>query len=300
MNNGSELIKSTAQFGIHLEGESEIDAMLLSKTISDMAELTQLAARKQNPDAYLKMNVTAFKNGSFQIDFSTVCEVAQSLSNMATPVATLALTVVGTVKGIFEIKKLLKGKKAKEVIDDTNDKSKVIIKNNNSETINVEKCSTIVFNNFRADQLASNISHYAQEHNPTGGFSFFVGSDELHCSAQDVKNMTEPLPVMEETITKKCKVEAVLDIKKADILGRSAWDFRYNGKSITAKIDDDNFLETVHNGAALKAGDYINALLEIEVRLDENGKPVCNSEQYTVISVHDGIRHFDPEQLELN
>ena len=74
MNDNSELIKSTAQFGIHLEGESEIDAILLSKTISDMAELTQLAARKENPDAYLKMNVTAFKNGSFQIDFSTVCE----------------------------------------------------------------------------------------------------------------------------------------------------------------------------------------------------------------------------------
>ena len=51
MNDNSELIKSTAQFGIHLEGESEIDAILLSKTISDMAELTQLAARKVNPDA---------------------------------------------------------------------------------------------------------------------------------------------------------------------------------------------------------------------------------------------------------
>lgn len=31
MNDNSELIKSTAQFGIHLEGESEIDAILLSK-----------------------------------------------------------------------------------------------------------------------------------------------------------------------------------------------------------------------------------------------------------------------------
>ena len=47
MNDNSELIKSTAQFGIHLEGESEIDAILLSKTISDMAELTQCCFSKR-------------------------------------------------------------------------------------------------------------------------------------------------------------------------------------------------------------------------------------------------------------
>ena len=299
MNDNSELIKSTAQFGIHLEGESEIDAILLSKTISDMAELTQLAARKENPDAYLKMNVTAFKNGSFQIDFSTVCEVAQTISSVVVPVAGLALTVVGVVKGIFEIKKFLKGEPPKEVTPDPENPSRVIIKSNNGAVINVEASSTIVLNNFRADQLASNISYYAKEHNPAGGFSFFVEDEEFHCDSQDVDNMLVPLPVVEEIITKKSRIEAVLPVKKADILGRSAWDFRFKGKSITAKIDDDDFLETIHNGAAVKAGDYINAILEVEVHLDGDGKPIDGSEQYTVVSVHGGIQHDMSEQLEL-
>ena len=106
-----------------------------------------------------------------------------------------------------------------------------------------------------------------------------------------------PLPVVEEIITKKSRIEAVLPVKKADILGRSAWDFRFKGKSITAKIDDDDFLETIHNGAAVKAGDYINAILEVEVHLDGDGKPIDGSEQYTVVSVHGGIQHDMSEQL---
>lgn len=111
----NDLIQSKAQFSFHLDGENEIDATLLSKTIADMAELTKLAAREQDPDAYLKMNVTAFKNGSFQIDFATVCQAVQNIYQAAPVVAGLALTVVSAVKGIFEIKKILKGEKPKSI-----------------------------------------------------------------------------------------------------------------------------------------------------------------------------------------
>jgi len=68
----AELIKIKTAFGFHLSGESSIDAELLSKTIHGVAKLTDLAAKEENSEAYLKMNVTAFKNGSFEIAFSAV------------------------------------------------------------------------------------------------------------------------------------------------------------------------------------------------------------------------------------
>lgn len=69
---GVKLVKSEDVFSFHLDGNSSIDAILLSKIISNIAELTKMAAIYENPDSYLRMNVTAFKNGSFEIDFSTI------------------------------------------------------------------------------------------------------------------------------------------------------------------------------------------------------------------------------------
>lgn len=66
---GVKLVKSEDVFSFHLDGNSSIDAILLSKIISNIAELTKMAAIYENPDSYLRMNVTAFKNGSFEIDF---------------------------------------------------------------------------------------------------------------------------------------------------------------------------------------------------------------------------------------
>ena len=110
---GANLMKSEALLEFHLEGDSCIEAELLSKTIHDFAELTKLAAKEENPEAYLKMNVTAFKNGSFQVDFSAVCEITR---NLLTPEnVSIAKDILSVVIGFFEIKKHLKGKEAKRL-----------------------------------------------------------------------------------------------------------------------------------------------------------------------------------------
>ena len=76
----AELTKSESSLNFHLDGESQIDAKLLSRIINDFAELTQCAAKDIDHEAYLKMNVTAFENGSFNIAFSAVCEKAGAKS----------------------------------------------------------------------------------------------------------------------------------------------------------------------------------------------------------------------------
>lgn len=146
-----ELIESREMMSFHLDGESEIDAALLSKMISDMAELTKITAKEVNPEAYLKMNVTAFKNGSFQIDFSAVCQVAESLFDAFAPGVTLAATVIGGVKGIFEIKKLLKGEKAKSVTEIQN--GYITVESATGKKVTVPAQSAVVMNVVQAASL---------------------------------------------------------------------------------------------------------------------------------------------------
>ena len=50
------------------------------------------------------MNVTAFKNGSFEVLFSAVCQAAETLFTGVGVAATTAGAVIGAVKGGIEIK----------------------------------------------------------------------------------------------------------------------------------------------------------------------------------------------------
>lgn len=107
---GVKLVKSEDVFSFHLDGNSSIDAILLSKIISNIAELTKMAAIYENPDSYLRMNVTAFKNGSFEIDFSTICEITENIISQGNDLIGFASTAIATVKGFLDVKKLLKVK----------------------------------------------------------------------------------------------------------------------------------------------------------------------------------------------
>jgi hypothetical protein len=291
----SQLTQSRASFSFHLDGDNEIDAILLSRTINDVVQLTKLAAKEEDPEAYMKMNVTAFRNGSFQIDFSAICEQAINLLPAIPQAANLASSAVATVKGYLEIKKLLKGKAPKTITQTSEETAEV--ENAYGEKALVPKSSTVIINNSTIDQLAINISGYAQAHNPSGGFSISTPAGMVACSAEDVANMTKPLPITSEVLCKRLRREAELLIKKADVLGNSSWEFILDDHVIRARVDDDFFMEQVHSGAVtIKANDYVSATLEVYVELDDFGKPVENSEKYNVVKIHGTIKHDYCEQ----
>lgn len=291
----SELIESRSNFGLHLEGDNVIDANLLSDTIRDIAELTKLAAKEENPEADLKMKVTAFRNGSFEIDFSAV--ILLGLTILSNP-ETFASTVITIVKGIFEIKKLLKGEKPKSIKDAGNGNIEVMSADGGS--IIAPKASETVINNINIDTLVMNIAKNAKDHNPSGRFSLITQSGDFTCDAEDIFKMLAPIPREEIAFCKRLRTETHLHIKKPDLVGRSAWDFKYKGKIITAKIEDDAWVEGVNTGrVAIRAGDYINATIEINMEIDEVGNQIPDTEKYSVIKVHGDIVHDDAEQTSL-
>lgn len=291
LSNG--LIESTTRFSFHLDGDSEIDTFLLTDTIQNMAELTKIAVTEENPEAYLKMNVTALKNGSFEICFSAVCTYAEEILTFAATTAPLALTAVETVKGFFEIKKFLKGEQPKSVTE--NEDKTIRIEKSNAETITVNAASGNIINgnnNVTIDNCIVNIFHNAAEHNPSGGCSFSNEKGTTYYSNDDVKHMKKPFVQEQEVTISRVKAKAVdLSIKKPDLIGQSQWGFRYKNKNIDAKITDDTFLEQVHKGIPIKRGDYITATLQIDTEMDLFGHPIAGSEKYEIIEVIGGIKH---------
>ena len=284
---GNGLIESKAGMSFHLEGENEIDATLLSHMISDMVEYTKIMAKEVNPDAYLKMNVTAFKNGSFEVLFSAVCQAAETLFTGVGAAATTAGAVIGAVKGGIEIKKLLKGKSAR-AINDLPD-GKISIEAQSGEKVTVPSASQVVMYNIQADQLITNISNYAKIHNPDGGFSIADESGSVYCSPFDISEMAKPSDITETTNCQRSRVDADLLIRKPDLEGTSKWGFTYNGRLINAAIDDDVFLEWFKSHGTINRGDHIHTTLEIYVDVDPQGNPIKGTEKYTVIKVHGEI-----------
>lgn len=290
-------VKSKAGFSLHLDGNNEIDAVLLSKIIRDIASLTKMAANSENPEAYLKMNVTAFKDGSFEIDFSAICETAMTTAQTVVPMLAsyfdLAHKAVNILKAYFEIKKHLKGAAPKEV----HEKGDVVeVTNIDGRIIQAPKASANIMYNSYIDNLVINISGYATEHDPKGGFSISDEKDHHHYTVDDIKQMTKLLPMEEIISCQKTRKETILYIRKPDILGNSRWGFKYENKNIEANIEDEDFLDSVHNGLSVAAGDYVQARLEICVDLDPDGEPIKGSEKYTVYKVCGSIQHSSEEE----
>ena len=145
--------------------------------------------------------------------------------------------------------------------------------------------------NIQADQLITNISNYAKEHNPNGGFTVSDGAGNVYCSSCDIYEMAKASDITETSTCQRSRVETDLLIRKPDLEGSSKWGFTYNGRIINASIEDDYFLEWFQTHGTVNRGDHIHATLEIYVDIDPQGNPIKGTEKYTVIKVHGEILH---------
>ncbi|MCL2549236.1 MAG: hypothetical protein FWE76_08740 [Symbiobacteriaceae bacterium] len=280
-----EMTKSSAQFSFSFGGGSEIEATLLARIINDTVELTKAISHEVEPEAFLKMNITTFRAGSFDVEFSAVCEQANTLKLAVGVLAfQLAPTIVNTLKGILEIKKLLKDTSAKSITPAQ--EGFVDIENNSGQVINAPKASLLVVENFKVEQLVVNISSGAMDHDSQGGFTFRSDEGEVVCTAEDILGMCSVMPRSETVSLKSNVFETYLQIKKPDFIGSSMWEFLHMGKAIRASIDDEEWLDRVHSGqVSIKAGDGITVLLEVRIDLDTDGTPKEDTVRYFVQKV---------------
>jgi hypothetical protein len=84
-----------------------------------------------------------------------------------------------------------------------------------------------------------------------------------------------------------------VDIRKPDLAGRSQWGL-YLIKQIDATMEDERFIEEVHNGEHhFGANDKLIVDLRIETILDDRGLSIVGSERYFVEHVHEHVPYID-------
>jgi hypothetical protein len=90
----------------------------------------------------------------------------------------------------------------------------------------------------------------------------------------------------------------ILKVKKPDFLGNSQWEFKHDNRIITARILDDDWLESFRNGnVVIRPGDAIRANVLIEVNYGYDREVV--STNYRIITVDEVIDLSPPKQTTL-
>lgn len=103
---------------------------------------------------------------------------------------------------------------------------------------------------------------------------------------------------IEDLLTKETienTTQLILKVKKPDYLGQSMWDFKYDGKQISAKILDIEWLSMFHKRMIdIRPGDSIKADLKTKVKYGYDNEIVGQS--YEVLKVYDILPLKEYEQ----
>ena len=292
----TEFLESIEDFQVSFGGKKSIDAELFTKSIDDTVTLVKASADAIDPSCFIKLEIKANKEGSFQ----TVIDIITKYSPDLLAVSSIAGNVIQGFLNFILIKQHLKGKKAKKI--ETKD-DEMAIQNQKDEILKVsKKIGQTYFKDNRIDNLVVNITN-----NISNGdrdyLSVKTKDREVKIDKSEYENMATSVidgnPVA-KTITNK-PIDVDLPLKKPDLLGKSKWEFIYN-KKIEAKIDDEDFLAKVRKGEIknLYAGVRIPCKLQFEYDLDENHDIVPNSDKYTILEITgDIIESEEDNQISL-
>jgi len=115
---------------------------------------------------------------------------------------------------------------------------------------------------------------------------------DLDFTAEDIEEFLTKEKIENESIM-------ILKVKKPDYLGNSMWDFRFNGKNISAKIEDDSWLiKFQQRKIDIRPGDSLKANVNTIVKYGHDNNVI--SHNYEVIKVIDILPQTDNSQFILD
>jgi hypothetical protein len=284
----NEFSESIESFKVSFGGENSIDAETFVKSINNTISLVKKSATAIDPSCFLRLEIKANKEGSFETLIDAVVRHKEDLL----VASSIAGNIVQGFLNFLWIKEHLKGRKAKKI--ESNDRE-TAIQNQNNEILKVKKeIGTAYFQDNEIDSLIINqFTILAENHS---SFAITTKNGEIKIDKKTYEDMMQPV-VDDHPTAKTIKnkpIEVDLPLKKPDLLGKSKWEFIYN-KKIEAKIDDEVFLSKVRKGKIknLYAGVRIPCRLQFEYDLDENHDMIPNSDKYTILAITGNI--IEPE-----
>ncbi len=285
-------------FKIKFDGEQhQVNANVLISSLIHTTSIVQEVNKYLNSGKKIEINVKALEKGSFLCHIELIETALDSLKNLLTKEnIEVGSAIVGTVVGLIELKKFLKGKKAVEV-QQQGDKTKIINKDGNviiieNATFNIYENSPIV-----KDALAQNFEVLNNDPAITG-FEI-TDKNEIPLVRVDKTEFDDLAQKSEEVEDDERKIveAATVNVVRVSFEENLKWDFYYRGIKISAKITDPSFYELIDKGEAFAKGDILEVELQINQKFDESVNTFV-TKSYQVNKI---VRHLSRnEQQKIN
>ena len=287
-------IVSSGNFTFAIDGDYDVDASLLGISISNLAYIVEELSESDVVKPECRLKVTGFQKGSFEVLLAVVLVTAGQLSSLYT--LDEAALLIASIKGIFDIKKLLKGNRPEKIETDQKSGYARVVSPDGTD-VTAPLGSTIVINNPKVERKVNEMSKALLYSNPEGGFRITSGDQSSCYNHEDVEDIALPIHVTESEPSDLVENSRVtLPVKKLDLSGLSAWTFSYGSRNIQAKIEDGGFLRQVHQGSdAFSAGDKLDVALVKITKISPDGVPL--REKYSVEHVYRHIPTPRSEQI---
>ncbi|MGI9192202.1 MAG: hypothetical protein ACR2IL_08755 [Chitinophagaceae bacterium] len=285
-------------FKIKFDGEQhQVEANLLIGSLIHTTTILQEINKEINSGKKLEIKVKALEKGSFLCHIELIETSLDALKNLFTKEhIEVGASIIATLVSLIELKKFLKGKKAKAIEPQD---SFTKITNQEGDVIIIENAIFNIYENNATvkDALAQNFD--VLNNDPAiSGFEITDNQEKPYVRVNkhefnDLSQKSEETEAGDRIIIEA----ATLHVIRVSFEENWKWDFYYRGSKISAKIIDTLFYESIEKGKSFAKGDTLEVELQISQKFDESVNTfVTKSYQINKIIRHTA-RH---EQAKLN
>ena len=241
--------------------DSEVNAAAVAAVMEAMVGIFEETNKELAANEQLLIKSRPFSKGSFDIPLELVVLSAEGILSYSP----LVDNILSIASSLFSIKKLLRGDRQPEII-------------NNSLVINGDNISigAITSNLIRPTSSASILLDKAarelEEDESITAVNISRGEKQVPVARIDRKEfayyrITSPPSGMTEEYDDVTR--EMLHIVSVVLRGRAMWSFNRKGRIIKAKITDESFLARVHGGSEFfTSGDVLDVELVIHKKYD--------------------------------
>ncbi|MDO8955113.1 MAG: hypothetical protein Q7V63_09740 [Gammaproteobacteria bacterium] len=278
-----------SNFSIKFAGKDEIDAALLGASLTSLYEIINGISNEIEPGTVSKLFVRAPAKGSVILDlivgFAGVVSIVNGFDEFQRKISQRAPSVVKVLKQIWGIKWHLNCKPAAIV---KREGDELLVQNSAGQNSLFDAAAEIYFKDPKFDKfIVQFFSRPAIDPNIPHIEINCGQSEPLIIKHEDFHKMATP--IYEENLVESQKeyVKTYILLKKPDFLGNSKWDFKYRTRTISATIQDKEWLAKVHSGVVknFEANVSIPVEMLIEWDVDKNNRPILKTRRYTILKV---------------
>lgn len=246
----------------------ELDAYAAAEAIKSFYDFSKyLTSEMYGEEAVIEARISAFRKGSHEIEFLLQLTEGAALIKSVADAFSGPADFISLFKDVFSLIKHLKGNPPKEV--KKADNGGFIVENNSGE-INVYNNPTINLV-LRDPQLSKAAAGFVNRplRKSANTLALLNGNAVIDRIDEEQSRSFVPLNLSDVLTTNTA--ETYLTISTAVLEGSNSWKFSDGRSSITAKIEDEEFLSKVQNGIErFGKGDGLRVMLR-STQLRERG-----------------------------